>query len=189
MLLSDGYALCSAVGFHGVEGGPLMGGFAFGFGTPTTSTPTANVRKTTDGKFQVTQTFVRDTLEKEIVITVTIRNISTGAIGDVLFSRFFDADITDRYNYSGATKASAFIWDKSSADPGRGLELSGRTYTFPRSAHILWIANVALIDACFPGPTSDNLGMDNDWTGRVIYTIGTIAAGASKIIKFVYRVM
>ena len=132
---------------------------------------------------------VRQGYPRDGIIITTIRNISTGAIGDVLFSRFFDADITDRYNYSGATKASAFIWDKSSADPGRGLELSGRTYTFPRSAHILWIANVDLIDACFPGPTSDNLGTVNDWTGRVIYTIGTIAAGASKIIKFVYRVM
>ena len=187
VLQIDGYALCSAFGVHGVEAG-FYG--STGFLTPTTSTPTSNVRRTSDGRFQVTQTFLRDAVEKEIIITVTIRNLTTSSIPGVRFSRFFDADIVDTNDYAGAAKESAFIWDRYSLEPGRGLELSARTYTFPTEAHITDIANFnPLASGCTAPVSWGNPGALKDWTARVTYTIGTIAAGASKIVKFVYRMM
>jgi hypothetical protein len=183
----DGYALCSALGTHGVETGS---GEGFGFGTPTTSTPTTNVRKTNDGYLQVTQTFLRDAVQKEIVITVTIRNISAISLLNVRFSRFFDADFDEPNDYGGATLRSAFIWDKyPPAEPGRGLELAARTYTFATDGHLVTYANfVPLTTGCTSGLPGAQGALD-DWTGRVTYVIGTIPPGASKIVKFVYRMM
>ena len=42
---------------------------------------------------------------------------------------------------------------------------------------------------CTPGAIGGNGGAFADWTARVTYTIGTIAPGASKIVKFVYRMI
>ena len=201
MLALEGYALCSLDGTKAVETGHGVG---FGFGTPTTSTPTSNVRKTLDGKFQITQTFLRDAVEKEIIITVTIRNISTAAIQGVSFSRFFDADIYigGGHDYAGTTRRSVFIWNKEddiapagysyNPEKDRGLELTARTYTFPSQAQLVSYGSFnPLMDECllkFP-PDIIQPVSPNDWTGRLSYAIGTIAAGASKIVKFVYRVM
>ena len=140
----------------------------------------------------MTQTFLRDALEKEIIITVTIRNQTTTAITGVKFTRSFDADVVDASDYAGATKASAFIYDKYGGEPGRGLELSARTYTYVTNAEIVPYTNFdPAVTGCTAAGASPNglAPVFQDWTGRVTYTIGTIAASASKIIKFVYRVM
>ena len=186
LIQSEGYAICSAFGVHGVE--TTFGSSGLGF--PTISTQASNVRTTTDGIFRITQSFLRDTLEKEIIITVTVRNMSAVPVAGVRFSRFFDVDVTDQNDFSGATKESAFIWDRYSGDPGRGLELGARTYTIPSEAHIVRYVNfLPLSTGCNPGVESGNPGAFDDWTARVTYNIGTIAAGASKIMKFVYRMM
>ena len=186
LIQSEGFAICSAGGVHGVETG--FGSSGLGF--PSTSTQASNVRTTTDGIFRITQSFLRDALEKEIIITVTIRNMATFAVSAVRFSRFFDVDVTDLNDFSGSTKESAFIWDRYSGDPGRGLQLSARTYTIPSEAHIVLFDNFQpLTSGCNPGLASGAAGTLEDWTARVTYNIGTMAAGASKIMKFVYRVM
>ena len=186
LIQSEGYAICSAFGVHGVE--TTFGSSGLGF--PTISTQASNVRTTTDGVFRITQSFLRDALEKEIIITVTIRNMAAFAVSAVRFSRFFDVDVTDLNDFSGATKESAFIWDKYSGDPGRGLELSARTYTIPSEAHIVLFDNfLPLTSGCNPGVIFGAAGTFEDWTARVTYNIGTMAAGASKIMKFVYRMM
>ena len=196
MLRLDGYALCGGESAY-VEGGF---GSSIGFGTPTTSTPTSNVRKTLDGKFQVTQTFLRDAVAKEITITVTIRNISPAVIFNVQFSRFFDADILTTFDYAGATSRSVFIWNKDVTEfPianqrwNRGLELTARTYTVESEGQLVRIGAFYPLDrVCFLHRLDYEVMQPvepNDWTGRLTYSIGTMAAGASKIVKFVYRVM
>jgi hypothetical protein len=187
VMTSDGYALCSSGGIHGVEVG--FGG-GFGFGAPTTSTPTSNVRETTDGRFRVTHTFLRDPLEKEIIITVTLKNLMTTPINSVVYARFFDADMTDSLDFAGFTKASGFIWDQGGFEVGRGLELSARTYTFPTDAFIVRFANFDPVNTgCASGLISPNPGSHDDWTVRVRYFLGNFGPGASKIVKFVYRMM
>ena len=187
VLLRDGYALCSNGGFHGVE----MGfGDGFGFAPASTSTPTSNVRETLDGRFRVTHTFLRDALEKEIIITVTLKNLTTTPINNIIYGRFFDADVTGSLDFAGATRASAFIWDQGGAELGRGLELSARTYTFPTDARIVRYVNFDPVSTgCAPGTSSANPGSQDDWTARVSYGLGNLAPGASKIVKFVYRMM
>ena len=183
---SEGYAICAGT-THAVE----SGGRDVGFSDPTTSTPSSNVRTTTDGRFRLTQSFTRDALEKEIIITMTVRNQSTAHIPSVYVARFFDGDIAgtpleDKYS---ATRRSVFAHQNYAYG---GLALSALTFNFSVQTDIVaFNDHNPLADGCFTGnavypvtPTGSG-----DWVGWVTYYLGTINAGASKIIKFVYRVL
>ena len=183
---SEGYAICAGT-TRAVE----SGGGDVGFNDPTTSTPSSNVRTTTDGRFRLTQSFLRDALEKEIVITMTIRNQTAAHIPNVYVARFFDGDIggTPAGDKFAATRRSVFAHQDYANE---GLALSSLTFNFSVQTDIVsFNDHTPLSDGCFTGnavypvtPTGPG-----DWVGWVTYYLGTINAGASKIVKFVYRVL
>jgi hypothetical protein len=184
---SEGYAICAPGLTHAVE----SGAGDVGFNDPTTSTPSSNVRTTTDGRFRLTQSFTRDTLEKEIIITMTVRNQSATHIPSVYVARFFDGDVADTPGgdkYS-ATKRSIFAHQDYA---NGGLALSPLTFNFQVQTDIVAFSNHnPIADGCFTGdavyPVTPTPA--GDWVGWVTYYLGTINAGASKIVKFVYRVL
>src|SRR5215211_4207280 len=93
---NEGYAVCSGSGLtvHGHDTGSVVGGFA----APTFSQPTVGAfpltvtRRTTDGKFQLTQVWAKpDPVEKDVTVTMTLKNISGAPINtNVLLSRSGD---------------------------------------------------------------------------------------------------
>lgn len=122
---NEGYAVCSGGGptVHGHDTGSVEGLFA----APTFSQPTAGAfpltvtRRTTDGKFLLTQVWAKpDAVEKDVTVTMTLKNISSATVTGVFLSRSGDFDIgnssTDR---AARTGDSVWQWDDiSTGEPG-----------------------------------------------------------------------
>ena len=187
-LASEGYGICTRA-TRAIE----VGYSNFGFNAPTSSTVSSNVRTTSDGRFRLTQSFTRDTVAKELVITMTVRNLTTSVIEDVKVARFFDGDIAgsatgDRYS---ATDRTVFAYQDS--DYLRdGIALSARTFNFDTHPEIVPFDDfVPVLSGCFGGGIlpANTTPAPGDWTGWMTYFIGNLNAGATKIVKFVYRVM
>jgi hypothetical protein len=108
----EGYAVCSTNGstVHGHDTGDLEAGF----GAPTFSQPTAGAfpltvtRKTTDGKFKLTQVWAKpDAVEKDVTVTMTLTNISSIPIAGVVLSRSGDFDSGASSSDQGARTADS----------------------------------------------------------------------------------
>src|SRR5215216_6504954 len=116
----EGYALCSQGG--GVVRGHDTGGVEAGFGPPKFKQPNPGkfpltiTRNTTDGNFQLKQVWSKpDATEKDVTLTMTVKNISNSALG-VLLSRSGDFDVGSNVNDQGArTDDSVWQWDDSSS--------------------------------------------------------------------------
>jgi hypothetical protein len=196
----EGYAVCSGGGgtVHGHDTGDVEGGFA----APTFSQPTAGAfpltvtRRTTDGKFQLTQVWAKpDPVEKDVTVTMTLKNISSATVTGVLLSRSGDFDIgnssTSSTDRGAATDDSVWLWDDiSTGEPG-GLMLTALTFGTSRSARVevagVWGDPVSgsRTKCLFPSETTptDPAG---DFAMRMTYELGTFNAGQSKTAKYVY---
>ena len=197
----EGYAVCTAEGatIHGHDTGDVEAGF----GTPTFSQPTAGAfpltvtRKTMDGKFQLKQVWNKpDATEKDVTVTMTIKNLSSAAIGGVVLSRSGDFDVGDTSPDQGARTAdSAWQWDDPSstaAEPARvGTMLTA--LTFGRAHFSLIEPRNEWTDitrsVCSPGGGLPTPTAVQDLAMRVFYNLGTLNAGQSKTVKFEYRRM
>lgn len=199
---AEGYAVCS--NFNNTVHGHDTGAVEAGFGAPTFSQPTAGkfpltiTRKTTDGKFQLKQVWnMPDPAEKDVTVTMTLKNLSSATISNVFVSRSGDFDIGATSQNQGArTSDSAWQWNDQSppsADrPPGGVMLTAATYgavydTFvePRSDY-----SGGTRENCFAlvpdlaTPTSVQ-----DLTIRAHYALFNLGAGQSKTVKFEYRHM
>jgi hypothetical protein len=199
----EGYAVCSNNGstHNGHDTGDVEGGFA----APTFSQPNGAgtfpltvTRRTTDGKFQLTQVWAKpDAVEKDITVTMTLKNISSATIEGVLMSRSGDFDVGDQSADRGAgTNDSAWLWDDATlVSPPGGLMLSALTFG---TSHLTGIetASTWVGDGTQTTPgTRQSCGADmvntptstaSDLTMKVLYLFGNMSAGQSKSVKFEY---
>ena len=202
----EGYAVCSGAGdpVHGHDTGDVEGGFA----APTFSQPTVGAfpltvtRRTTDGKFQLTQVWAKpDPVEKDVTVTMTLKNISGAPIdSNVMLSRSGDFDLGDSSADLGAeTRDSAWMWDDDNGPEvqAAGLKLATLTFATTHAARMETTSDWML------GRTSPSLGASRlgcqdlftqtptpepgDFAMRVFYLFeGGLAAGQSKTVKFQY---
>jgi hypothetical protein len=198
---NEGYVVCTGGG--GTVHGHDTGGLEAGFGTPTFSQPTAGAfpltvtRNTTGGAFQLKQVWAKpDATEKDLTVTMTLKNISGATLNDVLLVRTGDFDVgtggTDR---GAATLDSAWQWDdvRATDTPPVGLMLTALTFGTPHSVRMdirsFWV------DPSHPGRANCFGGSDNtptaegDFAMRMIYHLGNLSAGQSKTVKFGFRRM
>jgi hypothetical protein len=198
----EGYAVCSFSSAGGdVVHGHDTGDVAAGFGPATIVQPNPGAfpltvtRNTTDGKFRLKQVWNQpDAVEKDITVTMTLKNRSNATISSVALSRSGDYDVgTGGADAGLRTGDSVMLWDdfNSFADsPPVGARMTALSFGTP---HLLdvetrfdWAEEGALSTrrACHgisvetPAPDSGNYAM------RVVYGLGTISAGASKTVKF-----
>jgi hypothetical protein len=200
----EGYAVCSGAGdpVHGHDTGDVEGGFA----APTFSQPTAGAfpltvtRRTTDGKFQLTQVWAKpDAVEKDVTVTMTLKNISSAPINGVLLSRSGDFDIGASSADLGAeTIDSAWLWDDEGGPDVApvGLKLTALTFgtnnatrietqsdwMLGRSSPALSATRSRCNDLFTQTPTPE----PGDFTMRIFYLLDTLGAGQSKSVKFGY---
>src|SRR5215216_3528958 len=138
----EGYTLCSGGGpvVHGHDTGLVEGGF----GAPTFAQPNGAgtfpltvTRNTTDGKFKLTQVWATpDAGEKDVTVTMTVKNLSSSTINNVFLSRGGDFDVGNASSDRGAlTGDSAFLWDdrigptnQAEDTPATGLQLTALTF-------------------------------------------------------------
>jgi hypothetical protein len=198
----EGYALCSSS--SGTINGYEMGLTESGFGTPTFTQPNGAgtfpltvTRNTTDGKFQLKQVWAKpDATEKDVTVTMTVKNLSSTTISEVLLSRFgdidaggYDANFGTGYTDRGTRTAdSVLLWDDSvDVNQGSmGLMLTALTFqtTHQPFTELRNQWSPYQCHASAPvGPVRDDLAM------RMTYSLGNIAAGASKTVKFEYSRM
>ena len=199
----EGYAVCSNNGstHNGHDTGDVEGGFA----APTFSQPNGAgtfpltvTRRTTDGKFQLTQVWATpDAVEKDVTVTMTLKNISSATIEGVLLSRSGDFDVGDQSADRGArTNDSAWLWDDATlVSPPGGLMLTALSFG---TSHLTGIetASTWVGDGTQTHPGSrQGCGADrvntptttaSDLTMKVFYLFGNMSAGQSRTVKFEY---
>jgi hypothetical protein len=160
--------------------------------------PLTITRTTSDGKFELKQVFEWDGKEREVNVTMALKNLSGGTVTGVRLSRYFDGNIgnspnNDRY---AATSDSVWAWDDTKGAGGqRGLMLtalsSGYLHTLAVEKASDWTllnAGAQTARACAPAEVATPTA-PGDYVGRLTYKLGTFRAGESKSVKMQYKRM
>jgi hypothetical protein len=196
----EGYVVCSQSGVSGFDAG-----FAEdGWGAATVSQPGgANTlpltitRQSTDGKFELKQTFDWNGLEKEVSIAMELKNLTAASITNIQVTRYFDGDLggngsDDTYT---SIKDSVFGLDFTpNAYKSQGIMLTALSLNVPHSFQIEsfghWnpIGNLEqTARQCLSSTPLASPASSNDLLGRLIYNLGTLGAGGAKKVLMVYR--
>jgi hypothetical protein len=93
-------------------------------------------RNTTDGKFRLMQVWNQpDAVEKDIAVTMTLKNRSNATIGSVVLSRSCNYDVgTSAFDAGLSTADTVMLWDdsNSSADsPPVGARMTALSFGTP----------------------------------------------------------
>jgi hypothetical protein len=203
LIANEGYAICRLVGTTPFTHGYDIGGhdpdseLESGFGLPTilqpnglNTFPLTITRDTTDGVFRLKQTFSRDTAEKDVTITMNLKNISASLKDNVNLTRYFRNWITIINGHAGRTLDTVWGWK------GWGFSLSALTMATPHSTVVQTsdafspyggnytdgCYDTSLVDTITPTGTATN-----GFAGRVMYKLGSISPGGSKTVKVAYR--
>ena len=190
----EGYALCSG---PSTVNGHDTGGVEEGFGTPKFKQPNPGkfpltiTRKTTDGQLQLKQVWSKpDAIEKDVTLTMTVKNLSNATIFDIALSRSGDFDVGPGATDQGArTDDSVWLWDEPGTDnPAGGLMLKALTFGTPHSPRIEaqsdW-ATTGTRQRCSPFPATTPT-VRGDFAMRVAYNLGFLSPGQSKTVKLEY---
>jgi hypothetical protein len=200
----EGYALCSNSGatVHGYDSGTLATSGHVpesGFGTATFAQPTAGAfpltvtRNTTDGKFKLTQVWAKpDATEKDVTVTMTLKNLSSSTINNVFLSRGGDFDLdSNSQDWGALTGDSAFQWDDRIGgpdSPATGLQLTALTFATSHGPDIDTFSqwNESRRSHCDDFTELTPTG-PRDLVMRVVYKLGNLSAQQSKTVKYEYR--
>src|SRR5262245_9518686 len=151
----DSYTICDNESGHtGSRAWSRWGVEEFNFSYPTTHAPHANVRKTADGRYTLTQTFVRDATQKQLTVRMTLRNNGPGPVTGVHLQRA--ADI----NASGTTSSDVFLKSNDSiaaidAGTERGMLMSGLVspdVSYYATVRPYGVFDANDVDRCNPSP-------------------------------------
>lgn len=194
-LVFDGYALCEGDNDAYAYNLPIEeGGFA-GLGPVTIKQahpgafPVTIVRNTQDGRIRLTQTWaVPDPTEKDVTVTVTVRNISASPISDQRLMRSGSAhyqfdDPNPPFFGDASTADSAFEWwDNDFNGVANGLVMYARTVGKPHLAGVT--GDIDLARSC--GGYNDMEGGAGMYA-QIVYLLPTLAPGAEWTMSFGYR--
>lgn len=195
----EGYVVCGTGADNSYDSGPAEEGW----GPSTISQPGgANTfpltitRQTFDAKFELEQTFDWNPQEREILITMALKNISGAQITDIKLARYFDGNISRIMNslphdntddiYDRDADA---VWGK---DNGAGaghhmLMLAAQTLGLSHTAAVETIADFTATRAtCTPVPVPVPTA-PGDYVGRLTYNVGTLNPGVRRVVKYIYR--
>jgi hypothetical protein len=192
-LHGDSYAICdqeTGAGMSLARAYSREGNIELNFAAPSSHTTTSNVRKTADGRYTLTQSFARDAPEKQLVITMTLKNNGPGPVTNVRIARFVDID--------AGGNAIGDVFSKSldsvtgvEATPGQEHGMMVGVLT-PEISHVTQIVSysdfsTAEYKYCAPTAPYASPTTDGDWVAFVRFDLGTMAAGASRTVKLFYR--
>ena len=211
---NDGYVLCSAGPLvpvvHGWDAGIST---EDGFGPPIidqpnglNTLPLSITRTTDDGVFRLEQRFTRDTSEKELTITMTVTNLGRTNRTGVRLGRYFGMSPNHQNNSpnnASTTSDSVFLWD----DPDQGfVNPPGLVYGVMLTALSYNVRHTPVVEdhddwnpqdddgpqrgkSCSPIDRTSPIIDFLDLRGRITYDIGTLGAGRSSRVRFLYRHM
>ena len=187
----EGYAVCSSAGVHGFDAGVAEAGF----GPPTISQPGGPgtfpltiTRPTLDGIFQFTQTFSRDSSQLELLLSMTLKNLSSVAQSSIKLARYFHGAIDNDAGDDKYYRTPDTVVGKESY----GIMLTAQTFG---TGHTIAVEKFQDWNPASGGGTARGCTAlaqstptaPGDFVGRVTYYFGTINPGSSKTVKMVYR--
>jgi hypothetical protein len=194
----EGYVACGTGAANAYDAGTAEGGWD----VATTITqpggantlPVTITRNSTDGKFQLKQTFDWNSAQKEITVTMVLKNLSAASITNVKLARYFDGDLSSGLNSSDPNDDlynndfDSVLGRDSGAGAGHhGLLLTSLAFAQSHTTAVEAAADFANTrSTCIPVAASVPTAA-GDFTGRVTVNLGTLSAGASKTIKVLYR--
>jgi hypothetical protein len=195
----EGYVLCNGTVTNGFDAAIAEDGF----GLPTIKQPGGPhklpltiTRQTTDGKFKLTQTFDWNGPEKEVLITMAVKNISASSINSIALARYFDGDMNNQGDDDYYDSGPDSVWGREATEKKSvryGLALTAQSFNFAHEAYTEfysdWSPYGSTHDAttCYPNAAVPGLTLLGDYVGRLTYKLGTIGPGATKTVKIIYR--
>jgi hypothetical protein len=193
--VGDGYSLCR-------ENGAFVLGYDAGFsedgfGPPTISQPngpnTFPLTITRNDIFggaglRLTQTFSRDTTEKDVTITMTLTNLSAASMPDIVLVRYFDGDIGGTAGGDRWARSADSVWGWEDGS-GHGLMLTALS---PGVAHLTAVQTFAVWQSeahqdCSGFGNSVTPTAPGNFVGRLTYLMGSFNPGQSKTVSVLYR--
>lgn len=196
--IREGYVACGTGAANAYDTGSDESGW--GASTITqpggaNTLPVTIKRQSTDGKFELTQTFTADSAQKEITITMVLKNISAASITNVKLARYFDGDLSGSLNNGDAgddiyNRDTDSVWGKDNgAGVGHhGLALTALSFAQSRSMAVESYGNFSMASFGNCSPFAENVPTaPGDYVGRLTYNLSTLAAGVSKTVKVIYR--
>ncbi|MGB7921831.1 MAG: hypothetical protein WCF57_01170, partial [Pyrinomonadaceae bacterium] len=143
---------------------------------------TTLTRSTCDGAFQLVQTFVRNTVNHELTITMTVKNTSGFNYTNTQLSRYFDGDIDRDFGDDVYSRTIDSVHGQDSNLDN--LMLSALTFNIDHTTAVHtangWNAAVAS-QASVATPTARG-----DYVGRITYILGTVNNNTQKVVKVLY---
>jgi hypothetical protein len=161
-----------------------------GFGAQTISQPNGpntfplSIARS-GGGFRVTQTYARDATQRELNITMTVKNTTTSSKTNVLVNRFFDGDLDNGF-YNTYDASLDAVWGRDVHSLAlQAVSLATTHYVSIETADELYFGLAGGV-CNIPNSAGPIVG---DYAGVVTYSFSSIAAGATKTVKFTYRLM
>jgi hypothetical protein len=151
-------------------------------------------RQSTDGKLELTQTFNWDTAQKEILITMVLKNISAVSLSAVKLARYFDDDLDSPLDEADELddiydQDSDSVWgrDGGTGAGHHGVMLTALTFIQSHTTAVQLFSDFnGDAGSCTASPVA-TVPATGDYTGRVTYNLGTLNAGQSKTVQMLYR--
>lgn len=193
----EGYVVCGG-GTNAYDAGIAEGGWeaATAISQPggANTLPVTITRASVDGKFQLKQTFDWNPAQKEITVTMVLKNISGASIANVRMARYFDGDLSSNLSsidptddiYNGSDD-SVLGKDNGVGAGHYGIMLTNLGFAQLHAPAVEKFDDfVTTRSTCTP-TEADVPTAPGDYTGRMTFPLGTIAAGTTKTVKVLYR--
>jgi hypothetical protein len=182
----EGYHLCSdsTIAYdHSINA-------VSGFAAPVLAdaSPLTINRTTSNGVFTVTQIFQPNPTERDLKITMKVKNNSGVTQTNVSIGRGWDAGTgtTEKVFGGGYGGSVMFVYSLS----GYGLMLTLLSVPFHHAtyrAYTLWASHRGTMAMCAPSFAGFAAEFWQDWFATGTYGLGTIAPGATKTVILSYR--
>lgn len=198
----DGYVLCTAEGVHAYDAGFSHSGWDDDVVPPTiiqpngpNTLPLTIIRRTQSQRFDLSQTFEWDTERKEVIITMALKNNTDFPISGVQLVREFDGDLSNDANDDIYDADQDSVWgrDRGTGGSHHGLMLTALSLGVSHSTAVEsfadWQPNAGHADTgrkCTPIKQNTPTTPGN-YTGRLTYNLGPVAAHTTRTVKVLYK--
>lgn len=149
--------------------------------------PVTIVRKTLDGTIRLSQTVaVPDPTDKEVTITMTVRNIGTLPLSGLRLMRSANGHSQHGESFFRAAETADSVfqwWDEDANGTANGVVMSARTVGQPHEAGMPSDIDLGL----YCGGYSDMNPYDNEGPAQIVYFLPRLAPGAEVTRAFLYH--
>jgi hypothetical protein len=143
------------------------------------------ITRRTLGGLELQQCFSHLANEREVDITMTVRNLSGVTKYNVMLDRYFDGDIAGDFLDDRYTRSADAVWGEDGIYTLALADINGTAYPHTTAVHT-FLAFAA--NTCNQPSVATPTGL-GDFVGRLSYQFGNFAANAYRSVRVQYRKM